>query len=484
MWEAIRSNKRRSVALILVMFVLLLSLGTIIGMSVEPRYGWSIGALIAAAIWSVQSLLAFTQGDRILLATAGAREIQKADAPRLWNTVEEMTLASQLGAMPKVFIVDSDTPNAFAVGQNPQRSAVAVTSGLLARLNRDELQGVVAHEIAHIKNQDVRYMTLAAVMVGSVVLLADVYLRALYYGGTGRHTRTRSRSGGQGANVMVLVAIAMAILAPLAAQLLYFACSRQREYLADASAARFTRYPAGLASALEKIAGRVGAGSRKETSRVLSPLYIINPLQAHGGVAGLFSTHPDTRKRIAILRAMAGASYLDYERAYRRIESDEPLVGRAALEDAEAVPFREPAAEPETRDEAIRRAREATDLVGRFADLLVIPCVCGIRIKVPPNFKPDSVPCPRCNRTHPVPRAVAGAGMATAATAAITPPAAQPLTYRRTGEGWESFRCPCGCVVQISPTFSADHVRCPRCKRRVDVVGSESGDTAGKSSRP
>ena len=198
---------------------------------------------MALVIWLIMALVALIGGDSVLLHTAGAYHIDKEDAPRHLNVVEEMTIASSLGSMPRVYIIEDDAPNAFAVGRNPEKAAVAVTSGLLKRLTRDELQGVVAHEIGHIRNLDVRFMTLAAVMVGSIVLLSEVFMHYLWFGG-GRRSSSR-KGGGQAQIILLVVGILAAILAPIVARMLYFACSRRREYLADASAAQFTRFPDG-----------------------------------------------------------------------------------------------------------------------------------------------------------------------------------------------------------------------------------------------
>jgi len=247
MWEAIASNRRKSTLLILLMGAVLSVLGAVAGIAIftgaatggDVAAGALTGLAAALLVWVVMWLTAYAGGDGILLATAGAREIQREDAPMLWNVVEEMTIASGLGKAPRVFIIEDPAPNAFAVGRTPEKAAVAVTSGLLQRLTRDELQGVVAHEIGHVRNLDIRFMTYASVMVGSIVMISDIFLRSLFYGGGRR--RTSSREGGQAQAILMLVAVLVAIFAPIFAYLLYFACSRRREYLADASAARFSR---------------------------------------------------------------------------------------------------------------------------------------------------------------------------------------------------------------------------------------------------
>src|SRR5262245_35094400 len=273
MWEAIESNRRRSKLLVAGMGVLLLAMGSIIGHAVVPRGGLAGGLLVAFGVWAVLWLVAKFQGDRIMLSIAGAKKIEKADAPQLFNVVEEMVLASQLGRMPEIYVIPDDRPNAFAAGRTPETRVVAVTSGLLRLMSRDELQGVIAHEIGHHKNGDPALMILMGVMLGAIVLIAEIFLRS----GFNRGRRSdRDRGGGGFEIVIVVLAIVFAILAPLAARMMYFACSRRREYLADASAARFTRYPEGLASALEKIS--VHFQANHEANRILAPMYIINPM--------------------------------------------------------------------------------------------------------------------------------------------------------------------------------------------------------------
>jgi heat shock protein HtpX len=262
---------------------------------------------------------------------------------------------------------------------------------------------------------------------------------------------------------MVLIAVAIAILAPLAARLLYFACSRQREYLADAAAAQYTRYPYGLASALEKISGHMNP--KVKPNRALAPLFIVNPLQARSAV-GLFSTHPATDRRVKILRSMGGmAGFADYESAYRKVTGKgSGLLGSSVLKSAKSVPAREAAAEAGKKKDAMERAREVTDLLDRMVQFLLIPCMCGVRIKVPQGFNRDTIPCPRCGRKHPVPRAesaekiVGGPGKDK-----------KTLQYHRQGKGWESFKCSCGKTIQISPAFDSDTVKCHGCKRNIVV---------------
>jgi len=480
MWEAIRQNRRRSFFLITLMAIILVALGAAIGMYIHPQQGVVFGAGVAVVVWLVLWLVAVSSGDGILLSSVKAHEIRKEDAPQLWNVVEEMTIASGLGKMPRVYVIDDSSLNAFAVGRKSEKAAVAVTSGLLRKLSRDELQGVVAHEIGHIRNLDVKFMTLAGVMVGAIVLISDVFLRALFYGGGRRRSRGGGKGGGQAAAIMLLVAIALAILGPIFAQLLYFACSRRREYLADASSARFTRYPEGLASALEKISKRASSKTKSEAkaNRVMAPMYIVNPLQARSA-AGLTSTHPPTERRIRILRSMGGqAGFAAYEAAYRQATgARRGCIGTRTLESADAVSARPPMPKAKRQD-AIEQAREVSDLVDRMAEYLFLACACGVRIKVPPDFKRDKVSCPRCGREHAIPAAeLAAVAAATAVgvgkgipTGKKVPPPPPPMRYRRKGAGWESFRCRCGHTVQLSPSFSGSSLRCPKCRQPIEII--------------
>jgi heat shock protein HtpX len=441
MWEAIARNRRRSAVLLAALAAVLVLAGAAFGAAMDPHAGAGAGAVVASiaflGIWGVSSV----GGSRMLLASVGAKPLEKADAPRLWNVVEEMTIAAGLPAMPQVHLVEDDAPNAFAVGHRPDRSAVAVTSGLLRRLDRDELQGVVAHEIGHIANQDTRFLTTASVIVGSLALVADLWLRANRVG-----LRRTGRDKGQAG--LVILALAVAVLAPIAARLLYLACSRQREFLADASAARFTRYPEGLASALDKIAQH--ASEMRTANRAVQPLFIVTPLEAAERGSWL-STHPPTATRVRILRSMSGgAGYRAYEDAFRVVEG-KGVLGDRTLSGDTAVPIR--AASPEPAEHAaavVERATEANAALDRVSGYLPIACTCGVGIKVPPGFADDAITCPRCGTTHAVPRAHA-------------------RRFTRTGAGWEAFRCDCGRTIQLSPSFAGSHVRCPGCRADVAV---------------
>jgi len=386
--------------LVSVMGVLLLLVGYFLGLAI---FGSGIGGLIVAlVVWLLMNLVAYFQGDSILLAMSGARKISRDDHPRLYNVVEEMKIASGLERMPDIYIIDDPALNAFATGRDPNRASVAITSGLLQKLNRDELQGVIAHEISHIQNRDVLLMTLCSVILGTIVILAWYGSRIMFFGGM-RGSRRGSRGGGRAQLIILAVAIILMILAPIMAQLIYFAISRRREYLADASGALYTRYPEGLASALEKIAA--SPIELKSANRATAPMYIINPFRSAGRVASdLTSTHPPISERIRILRSMAGgASLADYDRSYRQIhQSSKGVIPASALVGVRVVSAVSPEA-AEKEPEKIERARETSELLWKFSQHSLVNCECGTKLRVPPQFKGDSIRCPHCGRVNPLP---------------------------------------------------------------------------------
>jgi heat shock protein HtpX len=399
MWEQIRSNQVRSVILVAAMGILLLALGYGLGYA----FGNGIaGLVIALVVWAIMNLIAYFQGDSILLSMSRAIKIGPDDHPRLYNVVEEMKIASGLEKVPDVYIMDDPALNAFATGRDPNKASVAITSGLLEKLNRDELEGVIGHEMSHIKNRDVLLMTLCGVLLGTIVILAWYGSRALFFSGGG--TRRSSRGGGQAQLIIFAVAIILMILAPILAQLIYFAISRKREYLADASSAQYTRYPEGLASALEKI----GASTYqlKTANQATAPMYISNPFRKQGGApTDLTSTHPPIQERIRILRAMAGgASYADYDTAYQQVhKGGASIMPAAALAGAGAVGLRAAAPEvtlKEPEPSRLERTREVGDLLWQKSGYKIIDCNCGTRLKVPANLGRATVTCPHCGRTH------------------------------------------------------------------------------------
>jgi heat shock protein HtpX len=286
MYSAIASNKRKT---ILILFGFIVFVGAL---------AWLFGAIYGRAstyfvlgIGLIYALLAYFSGSRLSLAINGAQEIQKADNPRLWRVVENLAITDGL-PMPKVYIMNDPAPNAFATGRDPNHSAVCVTSGLLQIMDDNELEGVLAHELGHIKNYDIRVNMIAFALAAVIALIADFILQMTWF---------RNRDEENNNQVLMLLGIAAAIIAPLVATMIQLAISRKREYLADATGALTTRYPEGLASALKKIE-KVGSATRKQNTAT-AHFFFASPLKGHS-LANLFSTHPPIKERIARLEHM------------------------------------------------------------------------------------------------------------------------------------------------------------------------------------
>lgn len=402
MWEQIRANQIRSAFVMVFMGLLLVAVGFALGWYF---LGSATGGIVLALIvWGIMNLVALFQGDNILLSLGKARKVNKEDFPRLYNIVEEMSIASGLPKIPDVYIIDDPAPNAFATGRKPEKAAIAVTSGLLQKLNRDELQGVVAHELGHIKNRDTLLMAIGGILLGTIVLLSYFASRMLFFGGASRGGRRGGGSGGGGAQlIIIVVGIVLMILAPIAARLLYLALSRKREYLADASAALYTRYPEGLASALEKISAT--PTQLKAANNATAPMYIVNPFRKAGqAAANMSSTHPPISDRVRVLRSMGGSSFADYDTAYRNVRGSRAgVVPRGALGLTGDTPVRPSSkeTEPVAQSEAAR-AREVSDVLWKTNKYQTVECECGAKLRVPPGSNLSQLKCPRCGTVHRV----------------------------------------------------------------------------------
>lgn len=491
MWEQIQSNRRKTAVLIVCMAALLFALGYVIAEAVAPGAG-IMGLAVAGGLWALLTLVAFAQGDHIVLALSGAREIEKQDHPELFNVVEEMTIASGLGKMPRVYLVPDDAMNAFAVGRNKDKAAVAVTAGLLGRLDRDELQGVVGHEIGHVVNRDVLLMTMLSVLLGTIVMTSEIFLRSMRLGAMRGMRYSGGRGGGKGkgggAAVIIILALVLALLAPLFAQLIYFAVSRRREYLADASSAVFTRYPEGLASALEKLstAGIPVARASKATAA----MYIVNPF-AKASLNEWTSTHPPASARIKVLRGLGGtATFASYQQAWKNELGKKrgPLPPSASADTTHGGAVRAASALAGiARKDPRDQARQVGDLLRGLNQFIFLPCACGLRLKLPPDYPRDTIECPRCLRNLRVPVAelaaaqVAGArlsgdldratdiGNATARREPPPIPEGTQIVHRKPGE-WMTFQCACGRMQTVSPAIIATRVKCPNCGRETQLL--------------
>jgi len=311
--DLIAANKRKSAILVVLFALFVAAVSMVLGLAIvamlQPRalaaVDWRQGLLVgavAAGVSLVIALIGFYRGPEMILHVSGARPIRHEDDPELFNVVEEMAIAAGI-PMPKVYVIDDSAPNAFATGRDPEHGIVCITTGLRHKLNREELQGVIAHEMAHIRNYDIRLMMLLAVLVGTVAMLADFYWQLLRYGPRSQRRADRQEGGGLHP-LLFLVAILLALMAPLAAQLIQLAVSREREYLADASAVELTRNPLGLANALAKI--DADPDVLEVANQGTAHLFIANPIKKFEARARtIFSSHPPIQERIRRLRMLA-----------------------------------------------------------------------------------------------------------------------------------------------------------------------------------
>lgn len=296
-YSAISANIWKSYIILVLFIIFAAAVAYVIGKA--TGYGPSAGVLIFV-LAIVYSFVSYFYSDKIVLATSGAKEIKKKDNPELFHIVENLSIGDGM-PMPKVYIINDPSPNAFATGRDPKHAAVAATTGILERLNKSELEGVIAHELSHVKNYDTRLMAITAVIVGFIAMITDFFLRGVFWGSFRDNDERDSRVQ----LIFFVLAIVFAILAPIIASLIQLSISRKRELLADASGALLTRYPEGLARALEKISS--DPKPLRNASNATAHLYIVNPFKDKGfsgWVSSLFSTHPPIEERIKILRSM------------------------------------------------------------------------------------------------------------------------------------------------------------------------------------
>lgn len=294
MYNQITANKRKTFFLIIIFLAIIVGIGGLFGYYYGSIW-YGIGPAVLLSL--VMTLVSYYSGDTIALMAAGAKRITSEQNPYLWRMVENLSIAQGI-PMPKVHIIDEGAINAFATGRDPVHASIAVTTGAIQKLKNEELEGVLAHELSHVKNYDILVMTIVVVLVGVIVLLSDWFFRMQF------HSRGGDSDNKNSSPIFFIIGLALMILAPLFAQLIKLAVSRQREYLADASGALLTRYPEGLACALEKIAG--DKDHMDHADHATAHLYFSNPfLGAKGWLNGLFSTHPPIEDRIKRLRGMA-----------------------------------------------------------------------------------------------------------------------------------------------------------------------------------
>ena len=416
MWKQISKNKRNSFFVFLAMSLLLFVVGGALGLSYAQTFENMLFSAVLTML--IYWLMIFFGKRKSMPISVGAnlKKCTKMTNSKLYNVVEEMSVAAGIGgSIPEIYIMDTPIPNAFASGFSPKKSCICVTTGLLELCNRDELQGVIAHEISHIVNRDTTYLLYASIVVSMITTMARMFARS-----SGR--RSRSSSGGHPA-IFLIILIVM-ILAPILAHMFYFLLSRNREYLADACAVQYTRYPAGLASALNKISGNIVSLDSELTGKSVfkdHPFFkasCIIPAVA-SSKDGWFSTHPSTFNRIKVLMSMTnGADFDSYNRAYSAVTHKSPIIPQADVSSCEKTPIRvgEPMVglvalnggvlTPEIKkieqEEKVERRRETEDMMWRYEGYSFIKCACETTLKCPPSFKGKEIECPHCKSKHVV----------------------------------------------------------------------------------
>ena len=293
-YNEIKNNKIKSFFLIAIIFVFFLILGFVISLALDPGYFFIV--MIFSTIFSLgYILISYYNSDKIALASVRAKPASKTEHRMFYHAAESMSIASGL-PMPKLYVMNSPEINAFASGRNPENAVICATTGILEKLNKEELEGVIAHEMSHIANYDIRFMTLVAVLVGLISIISQMYLRSLWFGSMDRDNK-------KGNMILILISLILAIVAPLAANLVSLAISRKREFNADATAVKFTRYPKGLKNALEKIKKEhISEEEKRRFPKAVAPLFISDPFKKK--ISGMFSTHPPIEERIKVLEMM------------------------------------------------------------------------------------------------------------------------------------------------------------------------------------
>lgn len=421
MWFIIESNKRKTAIFLFFITVFLLFFGAVLGFSFSTDlyegtyYGTAIGALISLMCLIFIIFYVNAKSSEFFLNQADAVKVCGDSMPVLRNVVEEMAISSALGFVPKIYLIESPVPNAFAVGINEKNSAVAVTTGLLSILNRDELQGVIAHEISHIKNKDTLYLMYSGVILGVIIAVSDFIIRAFL-----RSSSRRSKGAGLG----IFIAVILALLSPVIVRILYFTISRKREFLADACACQYTRYPTGLASALYKISRYEPAMTDKEfimdekaaSNKLLNVMYIHNFIQANKPktfLSRLFTTHPSIDDRINILKSMGAADIEEYAKRFSIVVANKNIISRNKLASLNLAPI--PVVVPavvsmsveeeqnqKIKEERKTRQREAKDAYKQAKNYKIIKCDCETILKIPPEYNRSTVICPHCKQVHEI----------------------------------------------------------------------------------
>ncbi len=480
MWEIIRANKRKTTMLLLILALNSFFSGFLVatvlfgytffltGLISSGLFFGTIGGAIGLFIFFLEGITSYLYGNEIILSRCRAKELTPSMHPQLFNILEELLIASNSKFKPKLYATPSIVPNAFATGIKIEDSAIVVTTGLLTQLSRNEMQGVIAHELSHIINRDTLYLTFAGTIL-------NFKAKAALLGGFDYDSRS-SYNKDETTIFDYLEQVQEHINASL-----YFSLSKNREYLADATAVRLTRYPEGLASALEKISSNDSL--LHEARYNTAPFYIINPINKKNS-----KTHPPVEDRVRILRNISkGANYKDYQDSFNYVaKSTESIIPKSVLEE-DYVPLKTDGEveSPMNGKTILDIVRETKDLDKAINNFRFIFCNCGLKLKIPEDFTRDQIHCPRCGSKHQLVNA--------SSIEPKSPYKENPfedgvkdvnglidgnLYIRKKVGSWESFFCDCGYVLQLAPTFRGKRIQCFHCDKEIKIKEREVNSNA------
>lgn len=490
MWELIRINKLKSVLLFIGLGLCLILFFSSIGFYIGNSKGAVISVFIAFILWFIFTIISMIGRNSLKLQLEDTKLVNKRNFTQVFNVVDEISIAANLPASPNVIIIPERSPNAYTVGTSIRQSVIILTAGLIVQMNRDELQGVVAHEIAHIINQDVQFMSNVRAIYKVATFIPNLMVRPFknigkypqrscsggYYGGGGSGISGGSGGGGAGCFFFLFIFVIF-LITGIVAKILYMSISKTREYLADACAARLTRYPEGLASALEKISESYDR--LYSADKITAPMFIVNPLEnSDRSFSGSSNTHPPTYQRIKILRQMShGASYIDYQNAYSQVTGkSKRLIPSSGIMNEHNVKIREGTSGKGQAFQSNKKLiRNINDFIMAINNYTFINCSCGLKLKLPQNFTLSNIVCPRCGLLYDI-------TSYNEKEKRIDPENEEqnvevttdkePFIYKRTmqKDDWETFTCPCGKPKQIAPNFNKPYFYCNKCGRKIIVV--------------
>jgi len=473
-WELIESNKKQTVFLFIILAVILLILGFLIGYFRWGIIGGYWGLLGALALWAIFATISYFISDQIILNISGAGIPDKNTFKPLYNILNEVKLAAGLEVNPDLLIVDEGAPNAFTLGKKPEQSVIVLTSGLLAQFSRDEIQAVLAHEVAHIIHRDNLLMT-NAVALGWLIIILSTVLRGNIGGAKGGRRSSNKMMGG---SAIIIIGLVFSILAPLITIVIIKSISRKRVYLADATAVRLTRFPAALISAMEKIS--VSSMPYVHKNRMTAILFFDDPYKNN---TPLFVSHPALHKRIRILQTLGdSANYYDYNNAFSKVTNQKHLMPISLLRNTESLPILNAVVNNQPLFTSTSSTHiMANDIIRSMLNYTFIKCdKCGMQFKLPEDFVKPSITCPRCgtNVKNPHPEVKLSTKEEDEAekeklhSLIIKKIDGEEHYYykRKHANSWETFTCICGDAKQLSPFFKEKQFYCVNCGRKIEIT--------------